>query len=72
MRVAVGGMSGVGAGEHLIRRLVFVVGAVILLTEVRHERSSSPKLLRPRLNSAAQNFTVVNDGAESNSFLMSI
>ena len=31
----------------------------------RPERSSSPKLLRPRLNSAAQNFTVVNDGAES-------
>ena len=30
----------------------------------RPERSSSPKLLRPRLNSAAQNFTVVNDGAE--------
>src|SRR5436190_13574311 len=29
------------------------------------ERSSSPKILRPRLNSAAQNFTVVNDGAES-------
>ena len=31
----------------------------------RPERSSSPKLLRPRLNSAAQNFTVVNDGALS-------
>ena len=31
----------------------------------RHERSSPPKLLRPRLNSAAQYFTVVNDGAES-------
>ena len=29
------------------------------------ERSSSPKLLRPRLNSPAQYFTVVNDGAES-------
>ena len=31
----------------------------------RPERSSSPKLLRPRLNSAAQNVTVANDGAES-------
>src|SRR5436189_6488481 len=31
----------------------------------RSERSSSPKLLRSRLNSAAQNFTVVNDGVES-------
>ena len=30
----------------------------------RPERSSSPKLLRLCLNSAAQNFTVVNDGAE--------
>ncbi|GFX56263.1 hypothetical protein TNCV_2241971 [Trichonephila clavipes] len=31
----------------------------------RPERSTSPKLLRPRLNSAAQNFSVVNEGAES-------
>ena len=31
----------------------------------RPKRSSSPKLLRPRLNSAAQNVSVVNDGAES-------
>ncbi|KAG7301491.1 hypothetical protein JYU34_014457 [Plutella xylostella] len=31
----------------------------------RPERSSSPKLLRPRFNSAAQNFTVVNDGEDS-------
>src|SRR5436190_18601991 len=31
----------------------------------RPEHSLSPKLLQPRLNSAAQNFTVVNDGAES-------
>ncbi|GFX49273.1 hypothetical protein TNCV_3333911 [Trichonephila clavipes] len=38
-------------------RLVAVIG--------RPERTSSPKLLRPRLHSAAQNFTVVNDGAES-------
>ncbi|GFY36250.1 hypothetical protein TNCV_4846221 [Trichonephila clavipes] len=27
----------------------------------RPERSSSPKHLQPRLNSAARNFTVVND-----------
>ena len=32
----------------------------------RPEPSSSPKLLRPRLNSAAQNVTVVNDGAVEN------
>ncbi|GFV41678.1 uncharacterized protein TNCV_3628291 [Trichonephila clavipes] len=31
----------------------------------RPGRSSSPKLLRPRLNSAAQTFIVVNDDAES-------
>ncbi|CAH1389960.1 unnamed protein product [Nezara viridula] len=43
----------------------------------RLERSSSPKLLQRRLNSAAQNFTVVNDGAEppyteSNLFLICV
>ncbi|GFU34173.1 hypothetical protein TNCV_3199651 [Trichonephila clavipes] len=31
----------------------------------RPERSSSPKLLQPRLNSAAHNFAEVNNGAES-------
>lgn len=29
----------------------------------RPEHASSPKLLRPRFNSAAQNFTLINDGA---------
>ena len=35
VRVAVDDLSGVGVGEHLIGRPVFVAGAAVLLSEVR-------------------------------------
>ena len=42
----------------------FAMFSTIVAVFGRPERSLSPKLLQPRLNSAAQNFTVVNDSAE--------
>ena len=54
----------------LIRRLSSTIWLILAMFSSlvavfgRPERSLSPKVLRPRLNSAAQNFTEVNDGAE--------
>ncbi|GFU80125.1 hypothetical protein TNCV_580051 [Trichonephila clavipes] len=44
--------------------LTLMMFSLVVAVFVRPERSSSPKLLRPRSNSAAQNFTVIIDGAK--------
>ena len=44
MRVAVDGLSRVGAGEHSIGRPVFVAGAGVLLTEVRRSFVATARL----------------------------